>query len=77
MHFNAKALNRVLMQSDEEDFSQIGSVNKYMPEVSVNDLRNSLKEAFEKELKIKIISDNPTEFELNLARELEGKKYSA
>jgi lipoate-protein ligase A len=55
----------------------IGTIKKYAPSVSIEDLKKALKEAFEKTFMIKFIYDNPTEFELNLARKLEAEKYSA
>ncbi len=76
LDFNAKELCNVLRCNNEEGYHEIVSINDYNPGISFNDLRNSLKEAFEKTLKIKMISDSPTEFELNLAKELECNKYS-
>jgi lipoate-protein ligase A len=76
LNFNAGEFCNVLGSNDEEDFKDIGSINDYVPELSFNVLRCSLKEAFEITLKLKMISDNPTKFELNLAKELEQKKYS-
>ncbi len=76
LNFNARELCNVLRCNDEKDFKGIGSIKEYAPEISTNDLMDSLKEAFQSALKIKMISDNPTEFELSLAEELESGKYS-
>jgi lipoate-protein ligase A len=67
----------VLMHDSKDDFSGIGSVKEYAPDISVNDLTASLKEAFEKSLGVKLIADNPTQFELDLAKKLEKEKYSS
>jgi lipoate-protein ligase A len=77
LNFKAKELCNVLNGSNEEDFRNIGSISDSGREVTFKDLINPLKEAFEKELNVKLISDGPSKFELNLAKELEGKKYSA
>ncbi len=77
MSFDAKELCNVMGHSNEDDFRGIGGVRDYAPGISVNDLRNSFKEAFGKELGVKMISDVPAKFELNLAKELEKNKYSA
>lgn len=74
--FNAKALSSVLMQSSTDDFREIGSVSTYMRDVSVTDLRTAIKEAFERDLRVKVISDNPTKYELTLAGKLETEKYA-
>jgi lipoate-protein ligase A len=76
LNFDARKLRDVLRFNDKEDFKEIGALREYAPEISYNDLKNSLKEAFEMVLKVKMISDNPTDFELQLAKELELKKYS-
>lgn len=73
---NTRELCNVLKGDSEEDFNSIGSVKEFAPEITFNDLKNLLKEAFETTLKIKMISDNPTKFELKLAKELEFNKYS-
>jgi len=77
----------ILMDSDAGELSkvlrmggfscEVGTIKKYAPSVSIEDLKKALKEAFEKTLTIEFIHDGPTEFELNLARKLETEKYSA
>jgi len=74
--FNAGELSNVLNGSNEEDFRNIGSISDSGREVTFNELKNPLKEAFEKELNVKLISDSPSRFEFKLAEELEKKKYS-
>ncbi len=76
MSFNWNELCKVLKYNNGEKFSDIGSVSEYAPEVSIAGLRRSLRESFETTLEIKIISDNPSKFELGLAKELEATKYS-
>ncbi len=76
LNFKAKELCNVLNGNNEEDFRNIGSISDSGREVTFNDLKNPLKEAFEKELNVKLISDGPSKFELSLAKELEEKKYS-
>lgn len=68
-------LRRVLAYR-EENFHDMGAILDYSPQITINKLKNSLKEAFERVLNVKMISDRPTEFELRLAKELEEKKYS-
>jgi lipoate-protein ligase A len=67
---------RTVQVRGEGEFGKIGTIKKYAPTVSVEDLKKSLKEAFEKTFMIKFIYDNPTEFELNRAKQLEAEKYS-
>jgi lipoate-protein ligase A len=76
LSFKAKELCKVLNGNNEEDFRDIGSIGGSGRTISFNDLKNPLKEAFEKELDVKLISDGPSKFELSLAKELEEKKYS-
>jgi lipoate-protein ligase A len=76
LSFNARELSKVLGLNDEGDFEDIGAINEYAPEISANDLKSSFKEAFEKTLKVKMISDSPSKFEMDLAKELERTKYS-
>ena len=77
LSFKAGELNNVLNGSNEDDFKEIGSISDSGKEVTFNELKKRLKEAFEKELNVKLISDAPSRFELSLAKELEKKKYSA
>jgi len=76
INFRAEELCHVLNGSNKEDFMGIGSLCDHQNGISLNDLQLCLKESFEKELNIKMISDEPTRFELGLAKELEQKKYS-
>ena len=76
LNFDADILCRVLKENNTGEFKDIGVIKDFNPGISFEDLKNSFKEAFEKELNIKLISDDPTKFELNLAKELEQKKYS-
>jgi lipoate-protein ligase A len=76
LSFKAKELCNVLNGDNEEDFRDIGSINDIGGGITFKDIKNTFKEAFEKELNVKLISDNPSKFELSLAKELEIKKYS-
>lgn len=76
LSFDAKELSKVLGQNDANNFDDIGALKDYASEISFNDLASSLKEAFEKTLNIKMISDEPSKFELMLAKELEQNKYA-
>jgi len=74
--FNAKELCTVLKGNNSQDFEDIGALRKSRPDISIHELRSNLKEAFEKELNVKVITDRPSKFELSLAKELESNKYS-
>ncbi|RJQ19734.1 MAG: lipoate--protein ligase family protein [Nitrospiraceae bacterium] len=67
---------RNVLGGREEGFREIGPINTDEKRISCHDLGRSMKDAFEKELGVKLISDNPAKFELDLAKELEAKKYS-
>jgi lipoate-protein ligase A len=77
LSLDTEELCRSLMHGSKDDFSGIGSVREYAPDISVNNLTAALKEAFEESLKVKLITDNPTQFELDLAKKLEKEKYSS
>jgi lipoate-protein ligase A len=70
--FNAGELSNVIRHGNECDFSDITSIN----DVSADTLSLSLKKGFEEALDIKLISDNPSIFEFDLAKKLEKNKYS-
>lgn len=74
--FDANELRNVLEDGNKNDYSDIASLSDHKNNIDFDDLSNSLKKGFEKSLGIKLISDNPTKFELSLAKELEEKKYS-
>ncbi len=74
--FDPGELSRVLGQNNEDSFIDIGAINDYAGRISFDDLRTALKEAFERTLNVKMISDSPTKSELTLAKELEHTKYS-
>jgi len=77
LNFNADELHKVLRCRAGEDFSDIGSIMEYAPEITFDKLRSALKEAFETEFDIKLISDKPTKHEMKRAKELDMKKYSS
>jgi len=73
---DAPELSHVLRLNDEETLQDIGALSDHVPEISSSNLRRSLKEAFEKTLKVKLIADGPTAYERNRAKELSRNKYS-
>lgn len=77
MNLDAKELSNTLLENSGENFSAITTINEHLPDVTVDALKSSLKEAFEKQIKVKLISDKPTQFELDLAKSLEADKYAA
>ena len=76
LRFDSKELGNVLGQKNQNNFSDIGALNDYVPEISFHTLGRTLKEAFEKRLNVKMISDGLSKFEQDLAKELKGNKYS-
>lgn len=74
--FRPEELGNILKTNTTHDFGNICSISDYAPNRSLDDLIYSLKEAFQKELNIKLISDTPTKQELKRAKELEDAKYS-
>ncbi len=76
LDLDADELSKALGLNDEDVPDDIGAISDYAPEISVNDLRSSLKKAFEQTLNIKLISDGPTGYELKLAKEIEQDRYS-
>jgi len=69
-------LCKALGQSNQDNIIDIGTINDYEGVISFDDLRQALKEAFERTFNVKMISDNPAKSELKLAKELERCKYS-
>jgi lipoate-protein ligase A len=76
LRFNPRELVSVLGCGNESDFMDIGAIADYAPDVTYSDLCRAFRDAFEKELSLKIISDGPTDFEQSRARELESTRYS-
>jgi lipoate-protein ligase A len=74
--FDEEELRNILKGSEEHDFSGIGSIGEFRDEEGYNSLVRSLKKAFEDVLESKLITDEPTGYELDLAREFESGKYS-
>lgn len=69
-------LRNVLKIDEDEGFDDIGTIREFAPEITINELRNAIKRAFENILKVKMISDGPTKFEMELTKRLESEKYS-
>jgi lipoate-protein ligase A len=65
-----------LKQLFNEEFDDVIGIKEILSDITLNDLRNALKKGFEETLNVKMISDDPTDLEIRLARELEAKKYS-
>ncbi|MBI4682522.1 MAG: lipoate--protein ligase family protein [Nitrospirae bacterium] len=76
LSFNAEELGKALGQNSGNNFSDIGAINDYAPELSYSGLCNTLKKAFEKTMNVKMISNEPAKFEQDLAKKLESNKYS-
>jgi len=74
--FNADELRHALREIGPDDFSHIGSISECRSGISPDQLRRSLKEAFEKELNVKLVSDVPSKAELKAADRLVKTKYS-
>ncbi len=77
LDFDAKKLSRVLVHADNRAFGDITSINDHAEGITFEVLVPALKKGFENSLKLKLISDSPTKFELDLARKLEKEKYSS
>ena len=74
---NERELIRVIRQkSGASDVSEIGTITKFDPSVTVKNLKNTLKNSFENIFNIQFALEGPTEFEMNLAGKLEAEKYS-
>ncbi|MEW6600894.1 MAG: biotin/lipoate A/B protein ligase family protein [Nitrospirota bacterium] len=76
LSFRPEIMCKVLGEDLDDNFHDIGGINDGEGTISVNNLRAALKEAFEKTLNVKLISDVPTKSELALAKQLERTKYS-
>ena len=76
LSFRADELRSALNGSNSVDFEDIGALRDHNREITVTQLQLSLKEAFEKELRIKLVADNPSRIEIDAAKELERNKYS-
>jgi len=76
LSFNAEELCSALGHSDSDKFNDIGAITDHNPNVSAETLRSSFKKSFERALKVKVITDMPSKYELKLARKLEETKYA-
>jgi len=77
LHSNTEALQRVLKLNGEEPLPEPGSLQECAPEgITFNRLAAAIKEAFEKELQVRLITDEPSKYESKIAKELEANKYS-
>jgi lipoate-protein ligase A len=76
LSFSADELRNALKEPHTADFEDIGALHDYNQKITLNQLHLSIKDAFERELQIKLVSDNPSRFELDSAKQLEQSKYS-
>lgn len=77
MNFDRDEICRVFKnECGSDDYNGIGSVSRFTPSVSTGDVKKALKKAFEEAFSMQLVSGGPTEFELDLAEEMEEKKYS-
>lgn len=74
--FKADKLSRALRETGPDDVTNIGSIRECISGITPDQLRRSLKEAFEKELNVKLVSDVPAKAELKAADKLVKMKYS-
>ena len=77
LDFDAEKLSNVLRHADDSAFRDIGSISDNIEGVTFETLGLAIKKGFEDSLGIKLISDSPTKFELDLTKKLEKNKYSA
>jgi len=59
-----------------EDPSWVATIREFAPWITINELIGAIKRSFEDILGVKLISDNPTHFEIKLEKKLEVEKYS-
>lgn len=77
MDINPEELNKIFKNyAIGETSYEVGTIKKYAPSLSIQDLKTALKEAFEKILGTELILKEPTELELDNARKLQVKKYA-
>ncbi|GBE03519.1 MAG TPA: lipoate--protein ligase family protein [Nitrospirae bacterium] len=76
LDFDAEKLCNALALGDKNAFGDISSISEHAEGISFDNLSLSIKKGFEDSLGIKLISDNPTKFEISLAKELKQVKYS-
>ena len=76
LDFDVEKLCNVLVHADNSVFSDITSISDHTEGVTFENLGLAIKKGYEDSLGIKLISDSPTKFELQLAKELEKNKYS-
>jgi lipoate-protein ligase A len=77
LDFDPLELKNVLnIRNQAADYSNTGSIRQHSPGITLPDLRGSLKIAFEDYFGNQLMAEGCTEFEHNLAKELEAEKYS-
>ncbi len=69
-------MRSVLKGNKPENWIKAGSLDECYPEVSLKDLKNAVKRAFEEVLGVKLIQDTPSRNEAKLVKKLEKEKYS-
>jgi len=73
----ADELNNVLNNIGPDSGTHIGSLTEYSPGMTADRLCRSLREAFEKVLNVKLVTDIPTKAEMKAAETLVTAKYSS
>ena len=77
MRVNAEELRNVLNHQDLiKDFSEIGTIKKYAPSITIESLKKALQKAFGEIFMINFVLERFSDFELKLAERLVDKKYS-
>jgi len=74
--FKSDELRNSLREIGPDDVTHIGSIREYNSGITPDRLRRSLKDSFEKELNVKLVSDLPSKTELKAADKLVKTKYS-
>lgn len=67
---------RKVLNLCEGDLDEVATIKESASEITIDGLTNALKRGFEETLGVRLISDDPTRFEIRLAKELESKRYS-
>ena len=75
--FNKENLCAALKGNNSQDFNGIGALRNSRPDLTISELKSTMKKAFETVLNVKLITDKPTKHELSLAKDLETRKYSS
>ncbi|HCC69001.1 MAG TPA: hypothetical protein DEP99_03845, partial [Nitrospiraceae bacterium] len=75
LDINIKEQCKALNLNIDDSHRGIGAIANYNGKITINNLKNSLSMAFPNAFGIKLSMEKPTQFEHNLAQELEKEKY--